>query len=205
MAVVLIIAVVGAIALGMTGYVRARIAITRARSEIAALESALESYKSDWGYYPRSLVGRISSSGGYEASNNWYMLRALNGTAGGKTYMKFNPTMLQTNNTVLTGSNMLVNVYDPWGGVYNYYCSPKTAPALSNNFYGYPTNVNVNNGYQAGGQVNVNSFDLFSYGPDRATFVATTLGYGYWSDGPWFSTKFRVPESAVDDVTNWGK
>ena len=55
-----------------------------------------------------------------------------------------------------------------WGTPFNYYCSPKTPFALMNNFYGYPTNSNDNDGYSVGGQVNVSSFDLFSYGPDFA-------------------------------------
>lgn len=219
MAVVLIILSITAITMGVVGYVQKKVAITNTRALIASMESALELYKNDWGYYPQSFTGRVSSSGGIESLNNWLLLRALSGNCANckKVYMRVPPSLLKigigagsTNILTSTNGNLysvggFTNICDPWGLPYNYYCAPKTPFGIMNNVYAYPTNVNANNAYSCGGQVNIGSFDLFSYGPDRVTYVAPNLAYGSWGDGPWVNTAFKSTSSALDDITNFGR
>ena len=214
LAVVAIVLVLAGIMMKVVGYVTRTVAISTTKTQIAAMSAALEAYKTDTGDYPRTAIGRVSQGGWWEATNNWILYRALSGANGGKRYLKFAPAQLRlnlasgnTNATVIgsvtSGTAGLTNIFDVWGSPYIYFCSPATVSALSNNFYGYPTNVNSGNGYWAGGQVNAASFDLFSFGPDRLTFVASNLAYGWWSDGPWVNTGWSTKSTANDDITNW--
>jgi len=206
MAVVLVILVLAAIAFGVTGYVKRRVAISVAKAQIATLEAALETYKSDWGYYPRTGPGRISLNSSCEGSNTWVLYRALSGAAGRK-YMTFPASMLRSNYqlpALISGTitTACISISDPWGKFYNYFNSPSTAY----------TNIQNNNyaGYTLGGQMNVSSYDLFSYGPDSATFVPDACGFCY----PWYGwynvqnikirySTFADTNSANDDITNW--
>jgi len=210
LAVVMVILLLAGLMIGVAGYVQKNMAITTTKAQIAALSAALESYKADWGHYPATTIARISSSGFWESTNNWIMYRALSGANGGKQYLRFSTSQLRVSIASGGGSNGgLTNIVDAWGMPYNYYCSPSTVFALVNNKYiltNYPaanTSINDNNGYSAGGQVNGGSFDLFSYGPDHATFVATNLAYGSWNDGPWINTGFKTNSAANDDITNF--
>ena len=84
LAVALVILILAALALPLVGYIQRRVAYQTARAQIAALSAALESYKSDWGFYPATTPVRISNLGIAESSNNWYMYRAqwAHGAAG---------------------------------------------------------------------------------------------------------------------------
>src|SRR5262245_24047138 len=70
MAVVIVILLLALISFGVSGYVQRRMAISTVKTQIAALEAALEAYKSDWGYYPATCPCRISASFFCEATNN---------------------------------------------------------------------------------------------------------------------------------------
>ena len=52
MAVVAIIAIIAGLTLGTLGYVNRKAAESRAKSEVAALSAAIDSYKLDFGSYP---------------------------------------------------------------------------------------------------------------------------------------------------------
>src|SRR5690348_8091921 len=54
MAVVLVVLILAAVGIGVAGYVQKKVAVSTTKSQIAAIEAALESYKADWGYYPRT-------------------------------------------------------------------------------------------------------------------------------------------------------
>ena len=214
LAVVMVIMLLARLVLGAAGYVQKNMAVTATKSQIAALSVALESYKADWGQYPATAPARISSSGFWESTNNWILYRALSGAGGGKRYLRFPAKQLRVSmasgSTNASGTGPacggLTNICDAWGMPINYYCSPTTPFGLSNNVYilnPYPVSVNNNNGYTVGGQVNVRSYDLFSYGPDHVTFVVTNLAYGSWNDGPWLLTGFRSSIAAIDDITNF--
>lgn len=223
MAVVLVICMLAAIGLSTAGYVQTRIAISSARGQMALLESALESYKSDWGYYPATEPARISNSGAREGLNNWYLYRALSGANGGKRYATFLPGMARANTAVspmTTGSTVqtFMNIYDPWGTPYNYYNSPATTFGVTNDIpttwpaYAWPwTNSYWYGGCAYGGQVNGRSYDLLSYGPDRVTYVrgARPLGGGYnraWYGGTGASgDRWTNAVSALDDLANFSR
>jgi len=189
LAVVVVILALAGVMLGITGYVRKRVALSTAKSQIAAISIALEMYKADIGYYPRTGVIRISASSACESTNNNLLYRALSGTClnCSKVYLKFPEGMIQSN--FLTG---LLNIMDPYSWPYNYYCSPSTSLLVSN-----VVCDNCNLGFVIGGQVNVATFDLFSYGMDKNTYVS---GAGTcWGVGQnWLN-----PNSAADDITNW--
>jgi prepilin-type N-terminal cleavage/methylation domain-containing protein len=182
LAVVAIILILMGSIIGITGYVRKSVAMSAARAQLAAISSALEMYKSDMGYYPRTGPARLSAAPLFivESANNNSLYRALNGTClnCGKAYLRFPASQIQTNQFT-----KLLNIMDPYGNPYNYYCSPSTS--LSN-ITAYIVRANpftsgINTTLVAevlGGQVNVGSYDLISYGLDRSP-------------------------NTVDDIANW--
>lgn len=100
--VIAIIAILAALVLSTAGYIQKKAARARAESEIAALSTALESYKADNGDYPYS--SNYPNSG--LNSNSFY--RAL-APASGKVYFEFNKGMTSS-----------VGVTDPFGQAYQY-------------------------------------------------------------------------------------
>jgi len=182
LAVIVVILVLAGITLGITSYVRKSLAISTAKAQIAAMSTALEMYKSDMGYYPPTGPARISA-GPYllaESANNNLLYRALSGTCINcrRAYLRFSAGQILTNQL-----NKLLNIMDPYGNPYNYYCSPTTR--FSNTTVSIVrTSTFTYVIYTAavaavlGGQVNVSSYDIFSYGVDGS------------------------PNTA-DDITNW--
>jgi len=137
LAVISIIAILAALVVGTSHYAWLKAATSRAHTEIAAMENALENYKSDYGAYPTSTPSRSSGvgkpPGNIEFSNSGSLYTALAG--GTKVYYNFPAGEIRTNNGV-------PYIYDPFGNPYNYFCSP-----------GSPD------------QTNQATFDLWSYGP----------------------------------------
>jgi len=145
LAVMVVILILAGILIGVNAYVQRRMQLMTVKSQLNALATALEAYKSDWGYYPRTFAPRISNMGDAEARNNWLLYRALTGV-GGRTYLRSTAgfqarlntiygtnyiTGFTTNNVYFSGTNW----FDPFGKPYNYYNSPQTAFGLSNNIY----------------------------------------------------------------------
>lgn len=200
MGVILLVLVLVALGMGAVGYVQRRMAMSNARVQITAIEAALETYRSDWGFYPSSTIYRNSRIGGAEATNNWLLYRAISGTCTGcsKAYLKFPITQLRSNVLVpiVSGSTtgLALNICDPWGKPYVFYRSPGTA---------FATASVGGMGYTVGGQMNLATFDLYSYGPDGYTFIPGIL-FTSWNSPVW-TTNWIKPESATDDITNWGK
>ena len=97
--VVAIIAILAALTLSTLGYVNKKGAESRARSEVAALSAAIESYKLDIGTYPTNVA-------------SLYPLLCP-AAAGSKVYFEPTPGILATNAGV-------VGFADPWGTTYNY-------------------------------------------------------------------------------------
>ena len=214
LAVVVVILVLASIMVGVTGYVQKSMAISTTRAQLAAIQAALEMYKADWGFYPPTGPGRISNTGVKESSNNatlFFALSPANSSGntncattnciytivrqGRKTYLRFPAAQIQTNSTTA-----LPNICDPWGTPFNYYCSPNTPYAVLNN---YPDPVTgTNTGYAAGGQVNGLTYDLFSYGPDRLTYVPGAV-YANGNFSGWYKAKWTAHSSANDDIGNF--
>lgn len=201
MAVILVIMLLVAISMGVAGYVNQRMAVSTMRSQIAAIEAALEAYKADKGYYPVSSPTRISRTGLAEANNNWALYRALSGSCSncGRVYLKFSTGQLRENNMlpVVTASstNLAVNIVDVWGKPLAYYCSPGTA-------YGLVSPGNYS-GTVMGGQKNLTTFDLFSYGADGCTYIPGVSYTNFMGSSNSWKTNWVKPESAIDDIGNW--
>lgn len=98
--VVAIIAILAALSLSTLGYVNKKGAESRARSEVAALSSAIDAYKLDRGAYP--------------ASNNLYTELTGQGPLNtNRVFFEPTPSMTTTNGST-------VQFTDPWGTAYGY-------------------------------------------------------------------------------------
>lgn len=130
--VMVIIAILAGLILSGAGFAQKTAAKKRAKTEIAAMEAALESYKADNGIYPRSgasdaLDPKDSKSGnpsGYKAAS-LELYKALSGDTNanrkidageGKQYMEFSPSMLEPSG----GTGNVSAVIDPFGSSYGY-------------------------------------------------------------------------------------
>ena len=136
--VLVIISILAGLVIGTAKYASTKAATSRAQSEIAAMEMALEHYKSDNGVYPKSTTTRRTASGFpglIEINNSIALYGALTSP---KAYMSFKP-----NQTRVDQATTKMYLIDPFGAPYNYYCNPG---ALD--------------------QTNTASFDLWSYGPN---------------------------------------
>jgi len=108
--VITIIAILAALVLQIAGFAQKKAARSRAEAEIAALSSALESYKADMGDYPA--YTNTNTSTGTNA-----FLRAALAPSSGKIYFEFSKSM-GTNSQLSASTNE--SVYDPFGGIYGY-------------------------------------------------------------------------------------
>ena len=137
LAVIIIIGILAGMILGFTKYAMTSGATSRTKSEIAAMEAALENYKNDYGAYPITPPGRpLDTTSAPNYGNSWRVYSAL--VDGSKKYMSFKPNQLQQVSLTET------NIIDAFGTPYSYYC---TAPVQAD-------------------QTNKPSFDLWSYGPN---------------------------------------
>ena len=212
LAVILILMLLVGIILSTAGHVQKKMGIAATKAQIAAIGMALEAYKSDWGYYPKTNPERISANGLKESTNNWYLYQALAGTCSGcnKRYMNIPTNWVRT-----TVATLLPNICDSWGTPLNYYNSPTTTNFVFND----PVSISVS-GYAAGRQVNVAEYDLFSYGPDKFTYVAGVWGEHGWDQTgyqvntyPWqnpisgstISNVWMFQSSALDDISNFSR
>ncbi len=105
--VILIIMVLAGLVVGTARYAMIKSHVSRARAEIAALEMAIENFKADKGYYPRTGFPRTD-----HVNNSGTLLYQL--TAGPKKYFSFRAGQTQT----VAG---VVCIVDPFGIPYNYY------------------------------------------------------------------------------------
>ena len=173
MAVLVVILMLALIGIKLATYVQQKEAVSRAKSEIAALGLAIEAFRVDNGAYPTSSLVRPSSYGTTDASsnaatlaNNWLLMQQL--TGGSKQYIRFRSKQLLT---IMEGTNATATVWtnvliDPYGFPYRYYCIRPPPPD----------------------QVNQASFDLWSVGQDGASIDGTSA---------------IAISSRLDDITNW--
>ena len=206
LAVCVVIAMLAGIMLGLVRSVQRKMDRSQTKADIAALSMAIESFRSDYGVYPTSSLIRVSSYppsgmnsalwGAGEVNNSGLLLAQLC-PPNGKPYYHFRSAQTNSLSAIITnGSGVFFFgltptrnvIVDSWGTPLNYYC---TYPRLPVPTY---TNFNIQVAWTVncmiGGQVNVNSFDLWSYGPDTFTYLP---GSANWS----------VPSFAADDITNW--
>jgi type II secretory pathway pseudopilin PulG len=134
--VITIILILAGMVLGISGYVQKKGATSRAEAEIAALSTALESYKVDNGGYPVSTdVSASTAAAGASATAGAAILyRELSGDTDNnptngyeaKTYMPFRAGMLRTN------ADASIRLVDPFGNNY-VYLSGNSTTANTNN------------------------------------------------------------------------
>ncbi len=149
--VIAIIAILAALTLAAAEGVMKSAARARAKSEIQAVSTALESYKTDNGIYPwtnsynpptfasTNQYTGLASLGLYQASSQ-ALYEALSGktnftdlpsTPPNKYYMSFKANQLGNVKGTGTGSGSTY-VQDPFGYSYGYYASPDTnAPPVN--------------------------------------------------------------------------
>jgi len=162
MVVLAIILVLAGIIIGAGKYAATKAARSRAQAEIAALETALERFNADNGYYPTSTEFRTNATGNSS-------LLYSNLTQTGKQYINFKQNQLLDGHNLITftvtcttGVLMTVTnvvIMDPFGRAYDYYCSP--CGALD--------------------QTNRSTFDLWSYGPDGINDEGTNDDITNWT------------------------
>ncbi len=151
----IIIMILTGLIVGVAKYASTKAATSRTQAEIAAMEMALEHYKSDNGVYPWAAGPRVTAGAqGYpgtaEYSNSAVLYAALAG--GPKRYYNFKADQLRTNTTLSA-----IYIVDPFGNPYNYYQTND------------PTLV-----------TNVAAFDLWSYGPNGRNDEGTNDDITNW-------------------------
>lgn len=109
--VMAIIAILAGLVLRTAGYVQRKAATSRAESEIAALNAALEAYKADNGDYPEGTNGSPSVTTTTGANNRFLRDALQPEVTTKKVYFEFPGTM---------GTNANRNVEDPFGENYGY-------------------------------------------------------------------------------------
>ena len=123
--VIAIIGILAGITFGVVGGVQNRAAISQCRTELAALASALESYKRQYGDYPQAGSGAWTDL----TSNETKLLQALVGRRGptgnamtGKLFIDVAKFSLSSSVDPLTAANQdSVKIQDPWGRDYFYF------------------------------------------------------------------------------------
>src|SRR5438876_8903268 len=127
--VIAIIIILAGLILTTSGYVQRKGARARAETEIAAMSSALESYKADNGIYPTdaSTTEQLDSTTSFDPSNyqsaSLYLYKQLSGDAtgnrqpSGKSYMAFKPNMLLP---APPSTATVIAIADPFGNSYGY-------------------------------------------------------------------------------------
>ncbi len=145
--VIAIIAILAGLVLSTAGYIQKKAAHSRAESEIAAMEAAVESYKADNGAYVSSnatdaLDAKLSVNPSGYKSASLDLYKALSGDTDanrqvaateGKIYFEFKPAMLEPSG----GNGTVTAIIDPFGNSYGY--STAYAAAISSNSSAVPT------------------------------------------------------------------
>jgi len=138
--VIAVIIILAGLILSTVSYVQNKGARSRAEAEIAAMSSALESYKADNGIYPRDPItdnvdarDAIDLSKYQPASQYLYGQLAADSDFDGvpdsasKSYMQFKPSQLGKD------TNGKVYLRDPFGNTYGYSTAYQKDPATGYN------------------------------------------------------------------------
>ncbi|MCG3148682.1 MAG: hypothetical protein PCFJNLEI_02127 [Verrucomicrobiae bacterium] len=205
LALAVIIAGLAGMIVGIAGHSKRKMDVSRVQADTAAMSLALESYKIDFGRYPTSTPWRVSSSGVIEMSNSIALYGALSGS-NGNSYLRFRPDQTKSNMVFGAFTNTTPYVVDPWGSPYNYICTAPVVPMSNSGSFSYYGWVKVTTNTLpmavTSGQVNVVSFDLWSYGPDRVTPVPYPGNNTGW---PWngMTDPAKCFKFSADDIVNW--
>lgn len=133
--VMAVIAILSAITLGAAGAIQNKAARSRAAAEIAALSTALESYKTDNGIYPgiASMIGVGTATPTSYTPSATILYQSLSGgltnwtgSASSTVYMTFKKNQLN--------STVSCYVQDPFGYAYGY-CTNAPDKGMNSGFY----------------------------------------------------------------------
>jgi type II secretion system protein G len=151
--VIAIIAILAALVLNTAGFIQKKAARSRAQSEIAALSTALESYKVEYGDYPGA-----SNAFSTTASNNANILyQAL--VVSNATYNPSGKVFFEPYKGICATTN--------YSSTANYFVDPFGQPYQ----YKYPGDA---------AKSGTNFFDLFSYGGSTKTTSTDTNHWETW-------------------------
>ncbi len=150
MAVMTIIAILAGLVIGIASYAQRSAAEKQAKAEIKSMESAIESFKLDNGYYPTSSIARCVAPTD-AVINSWLLYQQIGqgSNPAGKIYFPFSPKQIQ-----VVSTNTFPCIVDPFGNAYGYFC--QTASYNSS-------------------QTNKVSFDLWSFGADGVAGTADDI------------------------------
>jgi type II secretory pathway pseudopilin PulG len=144
--VVAIIIILAGLVLSTVGYVQKKGARTRTETDIAAMSAACESYKADYGIYPRDnttnqYTDTLDARQDFDATQpvyqhaSFYLYTQLSGDSSGnrsptgKSYMEFKPKMLLPPG----GSGTVIAISDPFGNSYGYSTANQADPTQGYN------------------------------------------------------------------------
>ena len=123
-----------------------RIYIHRAKTQMAALETALSMYYQDWGTYPPTATGPSTQYNGNGPYGKYNLVNALTTTLKGGPYIKF-----KVEDLLIEAET--IYFLDPWGKAFVYTCAQGVDDC----------------GTDRAPWHNTTSYDLYSFGPDRIT------------------------------------
>ena len=194
LAVVLIILVLTGLMVGIAKYVNQRANISQTKALLARLGLGISNFRLDKGYYPTSTIYRSSTPLFHCERENSELLYAQL-TGGPKKYVTFSST------EVAHAPGGTPYIVDPWGSPLVYFCPGSNVTYQVSNqtiSYGYDTVPETNyciaglDNFTVGGLANSDFFDLFSYGPDKKTYVpGASQTWAFWNNPAW----------ATDDVS----
>jgi len=192
LAVVVVICILMGSLIAVAKYANLKIQVARARAQMVALQMALEAYKADMGCYPASTWVRYSGYGSSELSNSACLYRALTQPK------RYYPARMAD----IGASGALTYFKDPWGTAWNYYrpALPQPTSLIVCNVPG--TWFTIPQGYNAyayGGQNNRTTYDLWSDGPDKFTYIPGAYCGGSYM---WVQPVCN-PGHELDDIVNW--
>jgi general secretion pathway protein G len=221
LAVIAVIAILAAIMLKTAQYIYIRTNIAKVKADMEKIKSALEEYRMEYGVYPA--VTNVSSgrpknpkySWHYSSSNMEYFVHEKPMKEKGRSFVDPTIVTYQTNvwytegysghnyigyvpaegnvnkfvqdlkddyytraYDILIETNLVI--LDPWGNEYRYYHDVVTGGLNNQGKYGY---------------------DLWSFGPDKASFYNGKLTW--CPEVGWPDFYGEDPAKIADDITNW--
>ena len=213
LAVIVVILILTGLVIRVAGYVRYQVAVSTTKAQLATITAALEMYKADWGYYPKTNPIRLSFAGDQQGSNNFILyvsLAAVNSMGysnvtgnpnpityvsiirtNRRAYMQFPAAQIRTNFATQYYDNSLNITNQQNTALPNIY-DAFGQPIL---YYNSPqTPFSLTTTTMSGGQINPATYDLFSFGPDGDTYIGSPTQTG------WTSLHWTNPASANDDI-----
>ena len=163
--VIAIILVLAGLLLNVAGNANYKSSLARATTEVKAMETAMESYKTDNGTYPRNGdTDTLNAQSGTDPSAytnaNKYLFQTLSGygsnptaTLASKQYFEFKPGQLSSGTANPTNTTTIL---DPFGLMYGYSTANAKAQDTAN-ATNPPGTVDATKGYNP-------TFDLWSTG-----------------------------------------